>query len=345
MRLMLPRLFPRLAAVWSNTHYTYENEWRRHRLVCTTEHFPTYFRFALGEGLLPAKSISELVERANDREFIHTTLRQALKETLKSGRTRASVYLEELTVHAPEVAEDHIGPLVSALFEIADELDIKSDEGRGMYDLAHNGLRIHWLLNVLVRDRLDLKARIPMLRAAMQSASLHWYCDFAEHCQQDHQPDRNGRLTPDDKRYVDQKTADEFIKRALGRIRAAAKDGSIGNQRRLVSMLYEWIRLSPNGIKEVRPKVIKLLGNNEFVKHLGLDTFRITWSHSMGFGGTGDLVARGTAQVNKDAIRELADVKKFMACVRELLAGATDPAEVTFWTTYIEAWERPDVER
>jgi hypothetical protein len=155
----------------------------------------TYFRFALGEDLLPAKNITELVQNANDREFIQTTLRQALR------RTRASVYLEELTVHAPEVAKDHIGPLVSALFEIADELDVKSDEGRGMYDLADNSLRIHWLLNVLVRARVDQAARIPMLRTAMQSASLHWYCDFAERCQRDHQTDQHERHTPDDQRY------------------------------------------------------------------------------------------------------------------------------------------------
>jgi hypothetical protein len=110
-------------------------------------------------------------------------------------------------------------------------------------------------------------------------------------------------------------------------------------------MLYEWVRLSPKGMKEVRPKAIKLLGNDEFVKHLGLDTFRITWSHSMGFAGTGDLVAKGTAQVNREAIREFTDVKKFMTRVRQLLATATDPAEVAFWTAYIETWERPEVER
>jgi predicted KAP-like P-loop ATPase len=63
MRLALARLFPRLAAVWSNTHYTAEADWRRQRLVCIAEHFPTYFRFTLGEGLLPAKSITELVKQ------------------------------------------------------------------------------------------------------------------------------------------------------------------------------------------------------------------------------------------------------------------------------------------
>jgi hypothetical protein len=81
----------------------------------------------------------------------------------------------------------------------------------------------------------------------------------------------------------------------------------------MVSMLYEWVRLAPNGIKEVRPKAIKLLANDDFVAHLAMDAFHITWSHTMGFGGMGDLVSKGTAQVNKEAIRELADAKKFMA--------------------------------
>jgi predicted KAP-like P-loop ATPase len=99
MRLALRRLFPRLEAVWSNTHYSSASEWRRHRLVCSVEHFPTYFRFSLGEGLLPARNIADLISHANDREFIQSTLRQALLQKLKSGRTRASVYLDELTLH------------------------------------------------------------------------------------------------------------------------------------------------------------------------------------------------------------------------------------------------------
>jgi hypothetical protein len=101
-------------------------------------------------------------------------------------------------LHAPEIAEDYIGPLVSALFEIADELDVQSDEGRGMRDLANNNLRLHWLLNALVRERLEQPARVPMLRTAMRSASLHWYCSFAERCHRENQPDQRGGLTPID---------------------------------------------------------------------------------------------------------------------------------------------------
>jgi predicted KAP-like P-loop ATPase len=341
MRLALRRLFPRLESVWANTHYTSESEWRRQRLVCAAEHFPTYFRFALGDELLPAKSISELVSRANDREFIQATLRQALQEKLKSGRTRVSVYLEELTLHAPEVAEPHIGPLVAALFEIGDELDVQSDEGRGMYAMANNNLRLHWLLNALVQQRLDPGTRISVLRGAMRSASLNWYCSFAERCYSEHKPAQHQRQTPEDQRYVDEKTADGFIKSALRRLRAAAKDGSIAQQRKLVSMLYEWVRLSPKGISEVRPRAIKLLANDDFVAHLAMDAFHITWSHSMGFGGMGDLVSKGTAQVNKEAIRELTNEKKFMKRVGELRAATNDPAAILFWDTFSETWKKP----
>jgi predicted KAP-like P-loop ATPase len=344
MRLALRRLFPRLEAVWANTHYTSESEWQRQRLVCSPEHFPTYFRFALGEELLPAKTISELISRAGDRDFIQATLRQALGQTLKSGRTRASVYLDELTLHASEVAVEHIGPLLSALFEIGDELDVKVDEGRGMLAMSNNNLRLHWLLNHLVRERLPQATRVPLLREAMKTASLHWYCNFAERCYSDHFPADHQRHTPEDERYVDEKTAKQFRKGALQRIRRAAEDGSFANQRRLVTMLYEWVRLAPKGIKEVRPKANKLLTNDEFIAHLAMDAFRITWSHSLGFGGMGDLVARGTPQINKEAIRYFTDEKKFLRRVRERQAAATDAGEILFWKTFIEAWERPEID-
>jgi hypothetical protein len=62
----------------------------------------------------------------------------------------------------------------------------------------------------------------------------------------------------------------------------------------------------------------------------------------VGFGGTGDLVAKGAPQVNKQAIRELVNETEFLRRVQELLAGTTDPAEITFWKIYIDTWEKPE---
>jgi predicted KAP-like P-loop ATPase len=248
-------------------------------------------------------------------------------------------------LHASDVPEEHIGTLVSSLFEIADELDVKADEGRGMLAMANNNLRVHWLLNRLVRDRLDRATRIPILREAMKTASLYWYCNFAESCYSDHFPADHQRHIAEDQRWVDERTAKLFHRSALTRIRKAAEDGSIAQQRRLVIILYEWVRFAPKGIKEVRAKVKKLLANDEFVSHLAIDAFHLTWSHSLGFGGMGDLVARGTPQINKEAIRYFSDEKKFMGRVRERQAAATEAGELLFWKTFIEAWERPETDR
>jgi hypothetical protein len=53
----------------------------------------------------------------------------------------------------------------------------------------------------------------------------------------------------------------------------------------------KWVRLSRKGIKQVRPKAVKLLENDDFVTHLARDAFHITWSRSTGFGGMGDHIS------------------------------------------------------
>jgi predicted KAP-like P-loop ATPase len=121
----LRRLFPRLDAVWAKVHHTSDSASRRFRRICSAEHFETYFRFAIGEEILPATTISALIKQANERDFIQTTMRRALETRLTSGKTKASVYLDEFRVHALGVAQDHIAPLITSLFEIADELDVQ----------------------------------------------------------------------------------------------------------------------------------------------------------------------------------------------------------------------------
>ena len=55
----------------------------------------------------------------------------------------------------------------------------------------------------------------------------------------------------------------------------------------------------------------------------------------------GDLVSKGTAQANKEAIHELTDEKKFINRVRELKAATSDSDAVLFWDTFIETWKNP----
>jgi predicted KAP-like P-loop ATPase len=53
----LLRLFPRLSYVWSNTRYSESKLWQRDRLICSRDHFPTYFGFSVkNDGITVAAS-------------------------------------------------------------------------------------------------------------------------------------------------------------------------------------------------------------------------------------------------------------------------------------------------
>jgi predicted KAP-like P-loop ATPase len=339
MQRALRRLFPRLEAVWANVHYSADGAWRRQRRICSDEHFTTYFRFAISEGALPAEKISALVEKANDRNFVQVTLRRALEEKLTSGKTKASVYLDELIVHATDIPVDHIAPLVSALFEIADELDGDSDKDRGFASIGDNRLRMHWLLNSLVRERVGQPQRTQILCAAMQVASLHWFCDFAERCDREHKERQDGTIMPEGEWFVDRETAGDFVRDALKRLRGAAKDGTLAQHPRLLSLLWEWVRLSPRGLDEVRPKVSKFLSDDGFILHLASSAVGVTWSHSVGFDGMGDLVARRTRRVQKDSIAPLIDPLVFLARVQEVASRTTDADTASFLASFVEIWD------
>jgi predicted KAP-like P-loop ATPase len=101
IRRALRRLFPRLESVWANGHYGPDSAWRRYRRICSPEHFPTYFSFATAASILPAGSVFSIIEKAGDPDYIRQTFRGALGQKLKSGKTKASVYLDELLVHVP----------------------------------------------------------------------------------------------------------------------------------------------------------------------------------------------------------------------------------------------------
>jgi predicted KAP-like P-loop ATPase len=338
----LRRLFPRLDAVWANVHHTSESTSRRFRRMCSAEHFGTYFRFAIGEEILPAATITALITQANDRDFIQSTMLRALEAKLASGKTKTSVFLDELRIHAPDIAQDHIAPLLTALFEIADEVDVYEDEGRGFYGSGDNSHRLYWLVGALLKDRLEQSERITVLRAAMQSAQLYWLCSFAESCKEEHGENPNRNYIPDEQRFVDLNTVREFTKLAHKRLRRAAKDSTLGKHRRLFTLLWMWSRAAPKGLEEVRSVTQELLRHDDFVLHFASSAAGISWSYSARFDGMGDLVSKGTLHVKKESIAPLVDPSLLLARVKEVAAKTSRADEAAFFASFLEAWERRD---
>ena len=156
---------------------TFQGQWSRERRVCASDHFNSYFRFAISDDVLGKQEIDELVAHASDDAFLTAALRNGLAVKRSSGGTKAALIIDELNLHANSVADDCIQPLLTTMFRLCDELDVTVDEAKA-FSIGNNHLRIHWLLRRLTFERFDLAHRSAIFMTACKNAALGWLVDF-----------------------------------------------------------------------------------------------------------------------------------------------------------------------
>ena len=337
LRSALMRLFPALENAWSNHFYDAEfgQEWRLQRRVCVEAHFDPYFRFALSDQVAPATEIQAFMARADDSDFVRDALRQALTTPRRRGGTRAAVLLDELTFRAPQVPEASIASLVAAIFSIADELDVATDRA-GAFSVGDNFLRIHWLLNRLVTERLPIEQRDAVLEAAAQTATLRWLINIALRCVGQHEPAEDGRRRGES--LTSAEAAERLRALALARVEAAADDGALIGLPDLVSKLFRWRDLiGEGGIDRVRAWLGERLGDDALVEALARSFVSVGWTHS-----AGDVVARRYTHLDRGAVEALVDPEALRARMAEILArDDVEAGRRAAIEDFEAAWARP----
>jgi predicted KAP-like P-loop ATPase len=331
VRRTLRRLFPKLDAVWGNVHHQSDGSAQRFRRVCSADHFNTYFRFAIGEDVLPASAITALVTRAGDKEFIKSTLRDALKVKRQSGHTRASLYLDQVRAHADRIAKEDAGEFIKALFEIGDDLDIPDDEGRGFYQRNNNERRLWFLIRAVLEDRFDLTERSSIVATTIQAAQLYTLVTLAERCKSQH---NKGSY---DNSLVDVATSEKLAAVARERLRAAARDRSLATHQRLFNLLWAWTRTGDCAFDEVRETMREWVGNNQFILNFASSAAGRSWSIS-----PGDFVSQARLSFSREAISSLIDTPTFLSRLKEIASNTENPDEATFVNAFMQAWENPD---
>jgi predicted KAP-like P-loop ATPase len=344
LRRALMRLFPRLESVWSNLHYGEGSatDWARQRRVCASDHFDSYFRFSLGDETLPRKEINQLVARASEEGFIAATFREALGTQRASGSTKAALLLDELNLHADEVSEDNVQPLLMAIFRLGDELNVPSDASRG-FSLANNHLRIHWLLRRLTLERFDLARRSAVFMAACEMAALGWLADFADSAYGDYHPRAGKEPEPEGNCLITAADAESLHVKALERIRSASKSGELAAHGELAYLLYRWRDFAADGGTEVKQWIGEQFSRDDMVVRFAKAFTSYSWSQGLGIGGLGDLVARRNTRASVGNLAAIMDKDRFRARVEELAANdKLAKADADVVREFLEAWKRHD---
>jgi predicted KAP-like P-loop ATPase len=343
LRRALMRLFPRLESVWNNVSYSGDlaSGWTRDRLLCSSEHFDSYFRFSVGDDVVPREEIDALTARAWDGEFVKEKFREALAVARKDGKTKAMLLLDELNLHAENVADTDVGQLLSAIFELGDELDVESDQGRG-FDIGDNQHRIHWLLRRLTLDRFDLATRSKVLMDASENAAFSWSIDFALSAYRHYHPSNGKPPEPEQKCLTTEADADALRQRALSGIRNASQSSELANSKRLAYLLFMWRDLADDDGAEVKEWTAAQMNDDATIATFAKAFTSYSWSQGLGMAGLGDTVAKRNTRADVDPLDKILDKPTFRGRVEQLAAkNAPDDGGVAI-SEFLTAWKRHD---
>ncbi len=343
LRRALMRLFPRLESVWSNLHYGDDSatEWARERRACSNNHFDSYFRFSVGDHILPREEIANVIAKASDAPFIQETFRKALTITRKDGKTKAKLLFEELTLHADDIADKDVEPLLTTIFQLSDELDVQSDE-EGGFSIGDNMLRIHWLLRRLTLDRFDLATRSSVFMVACDKAGLSWLSDFSDSAYRDYYPTDNKAPEPEGNCLTTKDDALALHDLALARVRAAAQSGALLNAKRLARLLFVWRDLAKDDGAEVKAWTVKQFNHDAAISTFARAFTTYSWSQGLGMSGLGDVVAKRNTRASVRFLDKVLDVAALRSRVDELDARNVEDTDGNAIREFLAAWRRHD---
>ncbi|HFT9319475.1 TPA: P-loop NTPase fold protein [Escherichia coli] len=335
----LQRLFPRLESIGYGGEWI--SEWSSERRVCVEAHFDTYFRLNLSDEVLSGKAIDELIVKAGDSDYIKKVFMDAANARRRTGQSMVPVYFDELTTHGKRVDKDKVRPLLSALFEIHDAIDLKIDADSGFMAMANTTLRYHWLIRKLTRNKFSIEERTDMYLKATEAASLGWLINFVSSARGDYQVREDRQPTAEEDCLVSENVLPELTKRALNAIRTSSADGSLLVHKDLLYILYRWIDFMGGDPTEARAWTDSLLDDRKALLILVKVMTGASWSMGMGgFGSLGDRVSKRTvrAQISDDS--PVIDARKFRAAIEKIANDKnSSDDEIASIQTLLSAWD------
>lgn len=339
-KLALQRLFPRLERVGYGSERL--AQWKSVRRVCVESFFDTYFRLTLSDENLSAQRLEELIFKAGDISFVQREFRKAAAVERRNGRSLVPVYLGELTANAKKVQKDDILPLLTALFEIHDEIDLEKDADTGFMALENTTLRYHWLIRRLTEDRCDISERTDIYVKALELASLSWRVDFTMSAISDYIEKDDRPPTREEDCLVLEKTLLELKESALDAIRVASRDGSLIAHCDLLWLLYRWSNLLDNDSKEVKAWTKEQLDHPKSLVALARSMTGESWSAGMGgFGFIGDRVATRTIHAKISEDTSIIDISLFRQALERVRASDNLPKnDQEAIQIFLEAWDQ-----
>lgn len=155
---ILKTLFPLVIDNLLDKYSTHSwDDIRVNKRICHRDRFPVYFRLNIPEGELSSAEIGVIMSSIGDVDEFKERLEQLLDEESFNGFTKANIFLRRLIERIDEVDARRIEPMLTALFQVGDDIILSTPErSRGrettrIVEMIRSALKI-----VDPSDRLDV---------------------------------------------------------------------------------------------------------------------------------------------------------------------------------------------
>ncbi|MCZ6863214.1 MAG: P-loop NTPase fold protein [Alphaproteobacteria bacterium] len=332
----LIRLFPRFENVSYGSDFPVR--WEAQRLVCAEKHFDTYFRMSIGDETLSMDEINEFIERCGDGAYVKQAFLEARSSVRKNGKSKVPLLFDEVNTHASRVEKHKFESLISAIFEIADDIDRDEDREGGGFSFGDNYLRIHWLIRRLTFDRCDLSERSRIFLSACQNAHVGWLVDFVNSSVADYFPREDGEPEPPEKCLVEKESLAELKTLAIKAIETAAGNGELLSHPKLAFILFRWREFADDDSAGVKTWANAQLADDVAIAQLAKAFTGESWSQSLG-----DRVSMRHTRAGVGGLETILDVGMFRERLEELeSSNALDNPHKENVQTFLKAWREKE---
>lgn len=319
IKKLLIRIFPKLEAVFSNTHYgaEWQSTWRKQLRICSPDILPIYFRLTVPEGQISHIEMQSILALAEKYEVFGKKLIELSKQHRSDGFTRVSVFLERMEDYTEkDIPENHIPQILQALFNVGDKLLVPEDEGRGFSPWG-NDLRIGRIMFQLLKRYKTQEERFKILREVCTNGdAVSMILREVTTLGQQHGK-HSAKTRPDEERLVSSEHLEELEKIALSKIKQTVKNGKLLKTPQLASILYRWRDWESD--KPVRKWASKVIALDE-----GLVDFLIGFLSKSRSHGMGDRVAKVEWQLDPKSIEPFINPADIIERCKNLLKSMPD---------------------
>ena len=329
------RLFPRFEKViYSGSSL---ERWQSLRLACAEEHFDSYFRLAIGDETISFNVINEFIEKCGDKKFVKGAFIKARETIRRNGRSQVPLLLEELNIHASRIEKEKFQPLISALFEIADDID-RPEDAEQAFSFGDNQLRIHWLIRKLTFERCSLEERTKLFLMACQNAQLGWLVNFTSSAIEDHFSREGKEPEPDENCLITKDRTDELKSLAVNAIIAVSETDDLIAHPQLPYIAFRWLDFTEDGGAAVKAWTESRLADDITVAHLAKAFTNEGWTQSLG-----DKVAMKKIEASVKGLDAILDLEKFRQRLEQIeKEDKLENPYKEYVQIFLDSWRKQD---